>query len=112
MPSRDAYDRIAWVQTPNRHTVIVELKRPYAPIVPNFFGGDSNYATCSPFARGLYESLVTRRITLRQSDRVPTALRAGLAAIVSTLPQTYGIMGGGQRFAALASVWSRTHPQS
>ena len=57
VPSRDAYDRIAWVQTPDRYSVIVELKQPYAPIVPNFFGGDSNYAILPVHLLAAYPNL-------------------------------------------------------
>jgi peptide/nickel transport system substrate-binding protein len=39
-PTDEPYDRITRVQAPDPYTVIVELKRPYAPIVSSFFGGD------------------------------------------------------------------------
>jgi len=41
-PSDEPYDRISRVRAPDPHTVIVELKRPYAAIVSGFFGGDSD----------------------------------------------------------------------
>jgi peptide/nickel transport system substrate-binding protein len=43
IPSRFPYDHVARVDTPDAATVVVTLKRPYSPIVANFFGGDSNY---------------------------------------------------------------------
>lgn len=57
VPSRDAYDRIAKVSAADPYTVIVELKRPYAPIVPNFFGGDSNYAILPAHLLAAYPNL-------------------------------------------------------
>lgn len=43
IPSRYGYDQIATVNSPDAHTVVVTLKRPYSPIISYFFGGDSNY---------------------------------------------------------------------
>jgi peptide/nickel transport system substrate-binding protein len=43
IPSRYPYERIASVSAPDPYTVVVRLKRPYSPMVTNFFGGDSNY---------------------------------------------------------------------
>jgi peptide/nickel transport system substrate-binding protein len=57
VPSRDAYDRISTVRAFGPYTVIVELKRPYAPIVSNFFGGDSNYAILPANLLAAYPSL-------------------------------------------------------
>jgi peptide/nickel transport system substrate-binding protein len=41
--SRSGYDRIARVWARDPYTIIVELPRPYAPIVTAFFGGESSY---------------------------------------------------------------------
>ncbi|MGA8326320.1 MAG: peptide ABC transporter substrate-binding protein [Candidatus Cybelea sp.] len=41
--SRYGYDHVAGVDAPSPYTVVVRLKQPYAPIIPIFFGGDSNY---------------------------------------------------------------------
>lgn len=41
--SRYGYDHIAGVEAPDPYTVVVRLRQPYAPIISNFFGGDSNY---------------------------------------------------------------------
>ncbi len=57
VPSRDSYDRIAGVRALDRYTVVAELKRPYAPIVANFFGGDSNYAILPAHLLAAYPSL-------------------------------------------------------
>ena len=55
VPSRDAYDRIAWVRTPDRYSVIVELKRPYAPTIPISSGATALRHSAGPFARSVSE---------------------------------------------------------
>ncbi|HEY3674768.1 MAG TPA: ABC transporter substrate-binding protein, partial [Candidatus Tumulicola sp.] len=40
LPSRSLYDPVSSVTACSRYTVCVTLKRPYAPIVATFFGGD------------------------------------------------------------------------
>ncbi len=40
LPAQSGYDAIASVSAPSRYVVSVTLKRPYAPIVATFFGGD------------------------------------------------------------------------
>ncbi len=37
------YDAVAWVRTPDPHTVVVHLKYKLSPFVTYFFGGNSNY---------------------------------------------------------------------
>ena len=41
--SRYPFDKISSVEAPDSYTVIVRTRRPYSPLVPMFFGGDSNY---------------------------------------------------------------------
>ena len=36
--SRDGWDRIAKVETPNKYTVVFHLSKPYSPFLPTFFG--------------------------------------------------------------------------
>lgn len=43
LPERFGYDQIASIAAPDPYTVAITLRRPYSPIVPLFFGGDSNY---------------------------------------------------------------------
>ena len=42
IPARSDYDAIASVSAPNPYEVDVTLKRPFAPIVATFFGGDGS----------------------------------------------------------------------
>lgn len=42
LPTEGGYNPIARVSARDSYTVVVELKRPYAPIITNFFGGDGN----------------------------------------------------------------------
>ena len=42
LPSEGGYNPIARVWARDSYTVVVELKRPYAPIVTSFLGGDGN----------------------------------------------------------------------
>jgi peptide/nickel transport system substrate-binding protein len=42
LPTEATYDPIAGVTACDRYTVCVQLKRPYAPIVATFFGGDGS----------------------------------------------------------------------
>jgi peptide/nickel transport system substrate-binding protein len=42
VPGRSGDDVIASVEAPDPYRVVVRLKRPYSPIIPSFFGGDSN----------------------------------------------------------------------
>jgi peptide/nickel transport system substrate-binding protein len=40
---RYGYDVVSRLETPDRYTVVVRLKRAFSPILTFFFGGDSNY---------------------------------------------------------------------
>ncbi len=40
---RYGYDAVSRLETPDRYTVVLKLKRPFSPILSFFFGGDSNY---------------------------------------------------------------------
>lgn len=42
LPSGGGYNPISRVFASNPYSVVVELKRPYAPIITTFFGGDGN----------------------------------------------------------------------
>lgn len=55
--SRSGYDRIARVWARDPYTVVVELPRPYAPIVTAFFGGESNYPILPAHLLARYASL-------------------------------------------------------
>jgi peptide/nickel transport system substrate-binding protein len=57
VPSRYGYDRIAGVEAPNAYTVVVTLKQRYSPIIPIFFGGDSNYTILPAHLLATYASL-------------------------------------------------------
>lgn len=54
---RYGYDRIASVNAPDAHTVVVKLKYPFSPIVGFFFGGDSNYPILPAHLLQKYKSL-------------------------------------------------------
>jgi peptide/nickel transport system substrate-binding protein len=41
--TRFGYDTVASIAAPDPYTVTIALRRPYAPIISDFFGGDSNY---------------------------------------------------------------------
>ncbi len=41
--TRFGYDEIASIAAPDPYTVVITLREPYAPIISDFFGGDSNY---------------------------------------------------------------------
>ncbi len=57
VPSRDGYDHVAGVHAPDLYTVVVRLRQPYAPIIPNFFGGDSSYTILPAHLLAGYASL-------------------------------------------------------
>jgi peptide/nickel transport system substrate-binding protein len=41
--TRFGYESIASIAAPDPYTVVITLRQPYAPIISDFFGGDSNY---------------------------------------------------------------------
>lgn len=43
VPDRYGYDVVSAVETPDRYTLVIRLKRRFSPIISLFFGGDSNY---------------------------------------------------------------------
>lgn len=57
IPERFGYDKIVAIDAPNPYTVVIRLQKPYAPIVPLFFGGDSNYPILPEHLLGKYASL-------------------------------------------------------
>jgi peptide/nickel transport system substrate-binding protein len=57
VPSRYGYDHVAGVESPNPYTVFVRLKQPFSPIIPDFFGGDSNYTILPAHLLARYASL-------------------------------------------------------
>lgn len=57
LPERFGYDQIASIAAPDPHTVVITLKRAYAPIVPLFFGGDSNYPILPAHLLAQYSSI-------------------------------------------------------
>jgi peptide/nickel transport system substrate-binding protein len=57
IPSRYGYDRILKVSAPDAYTVVVLLKQPFAPVIPQFFGGDSNYPILPEHILGNYASV-------------------------------------------------------
>lgn len=59
LPERYGYDKIAAISAPDRYTVVITLKRTFSPIVPLFFGGDSNYPILPEHILGRYPSINT-----------------------------------------------------
>ncbi|HLI95154.1 MAG TPA: peptide ABC transporter substrate-binding protein [Candidatus Baltobacteraceae bacterium] len=57
IPSRYGYDGILKVSAPDAYTVVVQLKQPFSPIIPQFFGGDSNYPILPEHVLGKYASI-------------------------------------------------------
>lgn len=57
IPERFGYDKIVAINAPSADTVVIRLKKPYAPIVPLFFGGDSNYPILPEHLLAKYPSL-------------------------------------------------------
>lgn len=57
LPERFGYDHVSSISAPNPYTVVITLKRPYAPIVPLFFGGDSNYPILPAHVLAKYPSI-------------------------------------------------------
>jgi peptide/nickel transport system substrate-binding protein len=57
VPSRSGYDQIARVRARDPYTVVVDLERPQAAFVTNFFGGDSNYAILPAHLLATYPNL-------------------------------------------------------
>ena len=57
VPSRTGYDHVASVEAPDPYTVVVRLKRPFYPIVSEFFGGDSNQTILPAHLLARFKSL-------------------------------------------------------
>ena len=57
VPLRDGYDHIADVQALDPYTLVVRLGQPYAPIIPDFFGGDGTYTILPAHLLAGYASL-------------------------------------------------------
>jgi peptide/nickel transport system substrate-binding protein len=57
VPSRYGYDKIVRIAAPDAYTVVIELRRAFAPIVPQFFGGDSNYPILPEHVLGKYANV-------------------------------------------------------
>jgi peptide/nickel transport system substrate-binding protein len=65
VPSRFGYDHVISVRAEGPLTVVVELDRPYSPILSQFFGPDSNYAILPSHLLAHYSSLA--RVAFDQS---------------------------------------------
>jgi peptide/nickel transport system substrate-binding protein len=57
VPIRYGYDRVASVVAPDPYTVVLHLRRPFAAIIPYFFGGDSNVAILPEHVLARYRDL-------------------------------------------------------
>ncbi len=57
IPSQFGYDEIASVNARDPYTVVVTLKRPYSPILSQFFGADNNYAILPAHLLARYQDL-------------------------------------------------------
>lgn len=57
LPERYGYDKIRSIATPDLYTVVITLQQPFSPIVPLFFGGDSNYPILPQHVLGGYASI-------------------------------------------------------
>ncbi len=57
VPSRYGYDHVDSVAAPDARTVVVTLKRPFSPIVSDFFGGDSNMPVLPAHLLGAFGNL-------------------------------------------------------
>ncbi len=57
LPERYGYDKIASIAAPDPYTVVIRLQRPFSPIVPFFFGGDSNYPILPEHVLRTYASI-------------------------------------------------------
>ena len=65
LPERFGYDKIASIAAPDPYTVVITLKSAYSPIVPLFFGGDSNYPILPAHALARYPSI--NKVAFNQS---------------------------------------------
>lgn len=57
LPERYGYDKVVSIAAPDPYTVTITLKEPFAPIVPLFLGGDSNYPIVPEHVLGRYPSI-------------------------------------------------------
>lgn len=57
LPERYGYDQIASITAPDDYTVVITLRRAFSPIVPLFFGGDSNYPILPAHVLARYSSI-------------------------------------------------------
>jgi peptide/nickel transport system substrate-binding protein len=57
IPERYGYDKIVKIAASDPYTVVIDLNHAFAPIVPLFFGGDSNYPILPEHVLGKYASL-------------------------------------------------------
>src|SRR5438270_9110700 len=65
LPERYGYDKVVSIAAPDAYTVSITLKQPFAPIVPLFLGGDSNYPIVPEHVLGKYPSI--NRVEFNQS---------------------------------------------
>jgi peptide/nickel transport system substrate-binding protein len=65
LPERYGYDKIVSIAAPDPYTVVITLTRPFSPIVPMFFGGDSNYPILPEHVLGRYASI--NKVAFNQS---------------------------------------------
>lgn len=65
LPERFGYDKIASISAPDPYTVVITLKSAFSPIVPLFFGGDSNYPILPAHVLAQYPSI--NKVAFNQS---------------------------------------------
>jgi peptide/nickel transport system substrate-binding protein len=57
LPERYGYDKVTSISAPDAYTVVITLRRAFSPIVPLFFGGDSNYPILPAHVLSRYASI-------------------------------------------------------
>ena len=65
LPERYGYDKIAAIAAPGDYTVVITLRHAFSPIVPLFFGGDSNYPILPEHVLGGYAGV--NKVAFNQS---------------------------------------------
>ena len=109
VPSRDGYDHVAGVHASDLYTVVVRLRQPYAPIIPNFFGGDSSYTILPAHLLAGYASLDRAAYNAAPIASGPYLSRAGIAAIALNSRPTSDTTAASPRSGVLSYARSPTH---
>jgi peptide/nickel transport system substrate-binding protein len=65
LPERFGYDKIASISAPDPYTVVITLGSAFSPVVPLFFGGDSNYPILPAHVLSAYPSI--NKVAFNQS---------------------------------------------